>query len=903
MGVLGLWQILDSVGHPIKVEGLEGKRLGVDANVWLYKFIRGFREKDNATSLESHKLGLFNRISKLLFYKIKPVFVFDGPAPSLKRRTLNRRQNIRHKHLTKVQDAALKVLAEQLKKQYPDANIDEIKIQLPEFRSNGLVAAEKLTNDDLDLFYLPPNVREDSETSDSDDDVVTSVDRTKQFDHISGVDIHSKDFESLPPEVRYEILHDIKQSRRRIVNPESLPEDSNSFSNFQLERLRARRQIQEKIEKCEKDICSNYIGEFNEPSAVPGSHSIKAFRVQSDATSTMILRRNVSNTTINLDDTDEQIEEKSKQKEEKVELKEESKTDNPAVVEKFTNDYADVFSLPLSMRIEFEISDSDSDTATSSDMTGQHIPEVDVQAKDSLSEIESLPSGVHYDNLPGKKQSSTTTVNSESNPEESYSSSDSQHQINQPTKTCQPTQEVEECWKDICSNNMRERSGTSNMYPAEVIVTQSVIPHQNVSNTTIVLDDTTDEIEETAEQERETVDHGEMVSEQKQVTEPKEKTTVQKEASIEPKAATTQQISFQDHNFQPNYQELKQQQGPSIRAHNKVTTKIIEEAKELLRLFGIPYIDAAGEAEAQCALLEKLKLTEGTITDDSDVWLFGAQNVYRYFFSDDKYVMQYKMTDIEYHVRLTRENLVCFAMLVGSDYTDGIMNVGPVTALEILSEFSGDGLTPLIKFKQWRDSYLASKDSDRKLYHKKREKFLKFNLPDEFPSRLVFEGYMKPAADTSTEKFSWGTPELDELREYARRNFGWELKKIDDKLLPVMKKLSERRTQTTIDSFFFKTAANQNPEMFRSKRVNQALSKISRREAYQEVPEVVNLSEDDDDEGSGNCDTKKGEQKVPQSKKAVGIVRKKTTSQETRKKARTSAASSYKATDSRRQKP
>lgn len=260
-----------------------------------------------------------------------------------------------------------------------------------------------------------------------------------------------------------------------------------------------------------------------------------------------------------------------------------------------------------------------------------------------------------------------------------------------------------------------------------------------------------------------------------------------------------------------------------------MTEKIIEEAKELLTLFGIPFIEAAGEAEAQCAILESMKLTEGTITDDSDIWLFGAKNVYRYFFSDDKWVMQYKMPDIEFHLRMTRENLVCFAMLVGSDYTDGIMNVGPVTALEILSEFRGDEMSPLEKYKQFVEDYKTEKTITGTDI-KKRKRLLKFQLPNEFPSQSVFDGYMRPAADTSSEEFCWGLPDLEALREYARRNFGWDPKKIDEKLLPVMKKLSERKTQPTIDSYFFKTAANQNPELFRSKRVNAALKKISTKD-------------------------------------------------------------------------
>lgn len=53
------------------------------------------------------------------------------------------------------------------------------------------------------------------------------------------------------------------------------------------------------------------------------------------------------------------------------------------------------------------------------------------------------------------------------------------------------------------------------------------------------------------------------------------------------------------------------------------------------------------EAEAQCVLLEKNGHTEGTVTDDSDVWLFGANVVYKDFFDSKKFVKQFKSIDIK----------------------------------------------------------------------------------------------------------------------------------------------------------------------------------------------------------------------------------------------------------------
>ena len=75
---------------PNRLETMEGKKLAIDSSIWIYQFQATMRDKDGRALINAHVLGFLRRICKLLFYGIKPVFVFDGGAPALKRITIVR---------------------------------------------------------------------------------------------------------------------------------------------------------------------------------------------------------------------------------------------------------------------------------------------------------------------------------------------------------------------------------------------------------------------------------------------------------------------------------------------------------------------------------------------------------------------------------------------------------------------------------------------------------------------------------------------------------------------------------------------------------------------------------------------------------------------------------------------
>lgn len=59
-----------------------------DISIWLNQAVKGVRDREGNSVQNAHLLTLFNRVCKLLFFRIRPVFVFDGDAPLLKKQTL-----------------------------------------------------------------------------------------------------------------------------------------------------------------------------------------------------------------------------------------------------------------------------------------------------------------------------------------------------------------------------------------------------------------------------------------------------------------------------------------------------------------------------------------------------------------------------------------------------------------------------------------------------------------------------------------------------------------------------------------------------------------------------------------------------------------------------------------------
>ncbi|KAH9604584.1 hypothetical protein KSS87_003600 [Heliosperma pusillum] len=329
------------------------------------------------------------------------------------------------------------------------------------------------------------------------------------------------------------------------------------------------------------------------------------------------------------------------------------------------------------------------------------------------------------------------------------------------------------------------------------------------------------------------------------------------------------------------YKDLENEQKKLERNADSVNNEMFVECQELLQMFGLPYIIAPMEAEAQCAFLELANLVDGVVTDDSDVFLFGARSVFKNIFDDRKYVETYLLKDIESELGLNTEKLIRMALLLGSDYTEGVSGIGIVNAIEVVNAFPEDD--GLHSFREWVDSPdpnilgkggLQIGESAKKNGSKvttaadcntsggnERNISKNWHFPASFPSEAVISAYKTPQVDKSAEPFAWGKPDIFSLRRQVlfhftialtccttqhvvfvirlcSEKFAWANQKADELLVPVLKEYNKHETQLRLEAFY---SFNEKFANIRSKRIRQAVKGITGKRSLADTDDLHEL--------------------------------------------------------------
>jgi flap endonuclease-1 len=144
-----------------------------------------------------------------------------------------------------------------------------------------------------------------------------------------------------------------------------------------------------------------------------------------------------------------------------------------------------------------------------------------------------------------------------------------------------------------------------------------------------------------------------------------------------------------------------------------LTDEMIEDSKKLLEYMGIPWIQAPSEGEAMCAHLCKKGVVFATGSQDYDSLLFGSPSLVRNLSITGKRKLPRKEAYIEIKpeiielekvfssLGIDQKQLIIIGILCGTDYAEGVMGIGPKTALKLVKE--NKSLKKVLTQVKWED--------------------------------------------------------------------------------------------------------------------------------------------------------------------------------------------------------
>ncbi|KAJ4295268.1 hypothetical protein N0V90_007279 [Kalmusia sp. IMI 367209] len=214
-------------------------------------------------------------------------------------------------------------------------------------------------------------------------------------------------------------------------------------------------------------------------------------------------------------------------------------------------------------------------------------------------------------------------------------------------------------------------------------------------------------------------------------------------------------------------------------------------AKQLLKQFGFPIHLAPGEAEAECALLQREGIVDAVLSEDVDTLMFGSGVTIRNWSPEQKssktptHVNVYNAVDTKTGPSgLDREGMILVALMSGGDYVpEGIPGCGPKTACEAARAGFGKDLCQLARgdtkgIREWRERLQHElKTNENKLFNRKRPSM---TIPDDFPRSDILGYYTHPAIsnqaglDKLRRSINWDQDlDFPGLRSFTHDAFEW----------------------------------------------------------------------------------------------------------------------------------
>lgn len=984
MGVHSFWDIVGPTAKPVRLESLQDRRMAVDASIWIYQFLKAVRDQEGNALKNSHIVGFFRRICKLLYFGIKPIFVFDGGVPILKRDTIQQRKERRQGKRDNAAVTARKLLAIQLQKQQasgekskstPTKDSDDANVHYELFKPQ-------------DEWHLPiiPGFKYDEDdqrviSAENFEKAISSIDDELDNIDLDTINPASAEFEELPKSTQYLILSTLRlRSRLRMgytkEQLEGLFPNSMDFSKFQIDRVKRRNfytqklmgatGMQDGVSKMDDEIINRISGQLNKEykltksengwtlglGDLDGSETTKAILLDDkgvlalDSPSKKCLVRKgneISNENNHEeeeeidDDDDENFEwedvnikpQNAKAQEDysikAARLPQLTKETSSAGGKSFLDkryDHISPTKRPYLKMVRHVITEEDDDSSEEDNEYAKQIEEIEMMEamQKSKNEHQKVITEAHRKNHEWMEQEMAPN---QVELEALRNSSVDQPLSSEADKPASPINlrpdsdgprsiltESEQNLNNIVGKIPDFNFGESNSFLFEQqapgvkdlhversddeekkepvpempawfqtrsddssnpFVTSNFVQDKETSfpnfpdstrNSALVTELNAEEYNEEKQDKHEDIEELSNASPGRSKTpdissseegeddqngrkrrnplvfdydfseeeEDNIAANMRKEEQEFSTFKNTLSKRIVDKAFMED--ELYEQQMKEKRDSDEVTTEMIVEVQDLLSRFGIPYITAPMEAEAQCAELLSLKLVDGIITDDSDVFLFGGTKIYKNMFHERNYVEYYDSDSIMKNLGMDREIMIELAQLLGSDYTNGIKGMGPVSSVEIIAEFA-----TLAKFRDWYNEGQFDKkrlEKESKFEKDLRKRLVKNEvvLDSDFPSELVREAYIRPEVDHDKTAFVWGTPDLDMLRIFMKTHVGWQQEKSDEVLIPLIRDINNRKKQSrqrSLTEFFPAEYISENKKLNLGKRITTATGKLKHR--------------------------------------------------------------------------
>nr|CAG8463595.1 6917_t:CDS:2 [Entrophospora candida] len=196
----------------------------------------------------------------------------------------------------------------------------------------------------------------------------------------------------------------------------------------------------------------------------------------------------------------------------------------------------------------------------------------------------------------------------------------------------------------------------------------------------------------------------------------------------------------------------------------KVTPQHNDECKQLLRLMGIPYVEAPYEAEAQCAALAKAGKVYAAASEDMDTLTFSSPILLRHLtFSENR-----KLPIDEINLDKVIEGLE-----VSMD-----QGIGPHRAVELIKKHGS------------LEEIIENLDPKR------------YTIPEDWPYKEVRELFKKPVVKDPNEiEIKWETPDVEGIVDFLvdQKNFSEERVR---KSVAKLAKNIKATTQLRMENYF-----------------------------------------------------------------------------------------------------